>query len=303
MKAFIKKMILRIFHDLKINEFYARRLSHDGVYILAYHEVERSNFATHINYLKSNGFKIVSMDILADYWEKKKSLPPKSIALTFDDGWQSNYSQVFPVASAHQIPVLIYLVSQIYVSGIKPLFFILAELISAGIKNVPDEESLARMDDHTRNNIISQLKTDYNNRVNRSHSLSVEEIKEMLNSGFVSFGSHTATHPDLNNITETEVKKEIFESKTDLELFLNQSIDHFAYPKGCFLPQHFDIIKNAGYKTAVTTVPGWNNPEKGTSPFELRRIFMSAKDDVSVLAAKLSGLWYKMHHQKMNYSS
>ena len=124
----------------------------------------------------------------------------------------------------------------------------------------------------------------------------------MLNSGFVSFGSHTSTHPNLNNIAVEEVKKEICESKTDIELLLNQSIDHFAYPKGCYSQKHFDILRDAGYKTAVTIIPGWNNFKNETHPFELKRIFLSGIDDVAMFAAKLSGLWYKIHRKRLYYS-
>ena len=293
-KDFIEKMILKMIYFLKVNELYVRMVNSPGAQILAYHEVSRSTFDKHVKYLIRNNYQIISMEELTRFLYSNTTIPKKTISITFDDGWKSNYSEVYPVACKYRIPVIIYIISQVFVTDFKPWFFILAELKSSKIPNIPNETYLSGLDDNKTNSILKELKTQYGDKLYHSHTLSIAEIMEMLKSGFVSFGSHTLTHPNLNHIPMEEVESEIFESKKELELLLNHSVDHFAYPKGYFSVKHFDVLRDAGYRTAVTIMPGWNNPIKGTNPFALRRIFMSAKDDVPMLSAKLSGLWYKI---------
>jgi len=48
-------------------------------------------------YLKENGFTAISLDMLADHFAKDKPLPPKSVLLTFDDGWENQYTYAFPL--------------------------------------------------------------------------------------------------------------------------------------------------------------------------------------------------------------
>ena len=55
----------------------------------------------------------------------------------------------------------------------------------------------------------------------------------MKNSGLISFGSHTINHPtDIQTLNDTDILKELKESKQELEEKLNTKIDSFAYPSG-----------------------------------------------------------------------
>ena len=50
-----------------------------------------------LQYLKDNGFTTISLDALADHFTKDKPLPAKSVILTFDDGWENQYTYAFPL--------------------------------------------------------------------------------------------------------------------------------------------------------------------------------------------------------------
>lgn len=79
-----------------------------------------------------------------------------------------------------------------------------------------------------------------------------EHISLMANSGLVEFGAHTMTHPNLNNISDEQAQAEIIASKQWVAEHLGHC-QHFAYPFGRFSPKHMDMVKAAGFVSAVST--------------------------------------------------
>lgn len=86
----------------------------------------------------------------------------------------------------------------------------------------------------------------------------------------VTFGSHTLTHPMLLKMPAAVATREVAKSKADIEGWLGEKITSFCYPDGYFSEKIKDIVREAGYRTAVSTVNGLNTDE--TDPYELRRI-------------------------------
>jgi len=105
--------------------------------------------------------------------------------------------------------------------------------------------------------------------------LSWEEIGKMRKEGF-SFGSHTHTHPNLLKLSRDKVLSEIRDSKRILEERLGEPIKFFAYPYGKFNSQIRDMVKEAGYLGAFSTLPGKNGIDE--DPFLLRRILIRGYD-------------------------
>ncbi|WP_107865192.1 polysaccharide deacetylase family protein [Agitococcus lubricus] len=79
-----------------------------------------------------------------------------------------------------------------------------------------------------------------------------QHIRQMHQSGLVEFGAHTLTHPNLNNIDDTQAKMEISQSKQWVEQLLGRC-DNFAYPFGRFSEKHMQMVQEAGFKSAVST--------------------------------------------------
>jgi peptidoglycan/xylan/chitin deacetylase (PgdA/CDA1 family) len=84
-------------------------------------------------------------------------------------------------------------------------------------------------------------------------ALSSSQIKEMQTSGFVEFGAHTMTHVNLTKADNDRAQKEIIQSKEAVEKLTGISCYSFAYPYGRYNEQHVQMVKNAGFTTAVTT--------------------------------------------------
>lgn len=86
--------------------------------ILVYHSVSDENklnftvtpkqFEDQMAYLAKNDFKVVSLDQLMKYREAG-FIPEKTVAITFDDGYQDNYTQAFPILKKYNFPATIFL--------------------------------------------------------------------------------------------------------------------------------------------------------------------------------------------------
>jgi len=116
------------------------------------------------------------------------------------------------------------------------------------------------------------------------------QIREMEESGWVSFGAHTLHHADLQRLTNpVEVLHEVGECRTMLEQQLRHPADIFAYPYGNVGDYGLRAVEQAGYKWAVTTLPGCNTYQ--SNPYLLHRRNANATRHVLMVAAEVAGVW------------
>ena len=64
------------------------------------------------DHVRGDGWNPVSLQDLSDARQGVKPLPPKPILITFDDGYRSLYTRVFPLLMAYRIPVVAALVGE-----------------------------------------------------------------------------------------------------------------------------------------------------------------------------------------------
>lgn len=83
-----------------------------------------------------------------------------------------------------------------------------------------------------------------------------QQLKEIAKSGLVEIGAHTVHHLALRGFDSLLVRTEVFDSKKDLENLIGAPVVSFAYPDGSFDDQAIRIVKEAGFKSAVTTLHG-----------------------------------------------
>ena len=118
------------------------------------------------------------------------------------------------------------------------------------------------------------------------------EVRELSNAG-ISFGSHTATHPQLSELSDTEVEHEIQHSKEIIEDNLGSAIDAFSYPykfpdeKKRFKILLRDLLKKHCYKFGVSTRIGTTS--KKDDAYFMKRLPVNSADDISFFQAKLNG--------------
>jgi len=73
-------------------------------------DVSVDHFEEQLAWLKKTGYQIVSVQNVLDAAAGKTELPNKAALLTFDDGYQSFYTRIFPLLKKHHYPATVALV-------------------------------------------------------------------------------------------------------------------------------------------------------------------------------------------------
>lgn len=183
--------------------------------------VTPASFNRQMQYLASNGYHTVSLTELTDFIKGNKTLPSKSIVITFDDGYLDNYKYAFPILKKHGFTATVFVVDS-YI----------------GKTNEFDVEKNLQP--------VNKL-------------LGWKEIDQMSGYG-ITIGAHTLNHVCLTDITLPEARYEIENCKLVLEEHLKTPIEAFAYPYGHYNSQLEEIVKESGYTIAVTADQGLVTP-------------------------------------------
>ena len=199
--------------------------------------VSPKSFEQQMAYLTQHHYKVITLDELVSAIQKKEKLSHKTVVLTFDDGYDDNYTQAYPILKKYQFSATIFLIA---------------------------------------------------NKINADGFLNLKQIEEMLTNG-INFGSHTLSHPYLPSLSPPEQEKEIRESKARIGQALNTSIEYFCYPIGGFSDDIKRMVKEAGYKAALTTNRGFARSNQDV--YELKRIRFVNNDNSLSLGLKLSGYY------------
>lgn len=95
-----------------------------GATILCYHivqwpldplmEISRETFRQQLRYLMVTGYNIVPLREIYEYAAgKRASLPRNPIAITADDGWRSDYTEMFPEMQRDHLPFTVFIYPKI----------------------------------------------------------------------------------------------------------------------------------------------------------------------------------------------
>ncbi len=102
--------------------------------------------------------------------------------------------------------------------------------------------------------------------------MTVDELRRLGSSRWVTIGAHTISHPQLSSLSAAEQRKEIEGSKKQMESWLGRKVAVFSYPFGCrrdYTQQTVRICKEAGFSKAAVAFPG--QAHKWTDPFQIPR--------------------------------
>lgn len=91
----------------------------DGVIVLEYHRVHDDDsiysispnlFDQQMQYLAQNGYTVISLEQLEDGLTNKAPLPSKSVLITFDDGYEDNYSSALPILEKYNMHSVVFII-------------------------------------------------------------------------------------------------------------------------------------------------------------------------------------------------
>jgi peptidoglycan/xylan/chitin deacetylase (PgdA/CDA1 family) len=119
-------------------------------------------------------------------------------------------------------------------------------------------------------------------------ALTWNDLASIAGGGLVDIQAHTRTHRALPRLTDDQARDEIAGAKTDLEHNLRVQVTTMAYPAGIYTERDVVLVREAGYRGALTTTSGVN---RGGEPLEtLRRTMLMAGDTLDDFTAKMNGL-------------
>lgn len=119
-----------------------------------------------------------------------------------------------------------------------------------------------------------------------SSALTWSQLKECVDSGLVSVGSHTHSHCDLSGTSDDEAEREMKTSKRLIEDHLGVECRHFAYPWSYSSPGS----ERAARGIFVSAALNWNTNRGGRYDFhELGRTPVLRSDSALFFKAKVEG--------------
>ena len=72
--------------------------------------VKTSVLEEHLKYLRDNGYKVIPLRQLVNWYQKKGPAPaPKSVVIVEDDAHKSVYSDMYPLAKKYNVPVTVFI--------------------------------------------------------------------------------------------------------------------------------------------------------------------------------------------------
>jgi len=102
--------------------FYSFLVSQRSVPILMYHSVglkshlgtlnvSPASFRRQMEFIARHNYRVIPFEQLKDAILNDKPPPPNSVVITFDDGYENNYTYAFPILKKYDFPAIIFLVS------------------------------------------------------------------------------------------------------------------------------------------------------------------------------------------------
>jgi peptidoglycan/xylan/chitin deacetylase (PgdA/CDA1 family) len=194
--------------------------------------------------------------------------PRIKLAVTFDDGWSDNALAAFPIARAHRVPMLIFIVPEKVGTALpfwpeRAASMLEQDIPPNGQRRSISEveqtiEALKGLPSEERSQRIGHLIAGHRPALPASPDTTMtwEQIAR-LQSGGVCFGSHTTTHEILTTVPLDRAQQEISGSRRIIEEKLGTPCRLFAYPNGDFSREVRDLVQRAGYSFAfVNQDPG-----------------------------------------------
>ena len=275
-------------------------------------QMSRERFEQHMSWLASNYNCVNVTTLLAQH--ASGTIAPRTVCVTFDDGFLNNYTTALPIQKKYNIPSTLFVAAG-YVGSNRLIWpDRLASIIATqsgklivtfgGASHyVGTPTDCAK----TYRSLVTSLKKLHPDAIDSELLRFADEnevdiatlhnvpwfdvfriadwyhLKEMCNSGLVEIGSHTINHTIVSRLTIDEASREITESRKMLESNIDV-VPYFAYPNGGvsdFSNEHRDIAIGAGYRAVLTSIAGTFT--KNSDPFHIHRIGVGADTAVSEL--------------------
>ena len=245
--------------------------------IVLYHDPAPEVLAAHVDYLTKR-YRIVSLDALVTALVEGnlRGLPPKALAITFDDGWARN-RELLPVMERLPAKPTLF-VSTGIVGTHRHFWYTAHEEDFLRLLVLDNDERLAELE--TRSGFTPEREYE------RRQTLTNEELAEMA--AVMDLQPHGRYHFPLATCSEDVARSEIESSRASLAERFGDEPRHFAYPHGVFGDREARLCREAGFRSARSTAFGWVQPT--SDPYRLPVVGVTDDADLDWLVVQMSGV-------------
>jgi peptidoglycan/xylan/chitin deacetylase (PgdA/CDA1 family) len=229
--------------------------------ILMYHKIQARRdpgsdlavtieaFSRQVEWLRRRGYQSLPLAEVAQAVRRGVSLPRRAVVITFDDAYASVLEYGMPVLASAGFTATVFVVPQALGKG---------NYWDEG-KNVP-----------------------------RAECVNLDGLQKLVQAGW-EIGSHGATHANLTQLADEPLRRELEESKRDLEAQITRPVKVLSYPYGAWDARARAAAERAGYTAACAISPG--TASVTADLMALRRVYVKPSDSLGAFARKVSG-WY-----------
>lgn len=208
-------------------------------------------------------------------------MPPRAVAISFDDGYRSIHDLALPILIKYDLPATVFVTTghmvddgsmwnDMILEAMRRLPSTPLDLRSLGLEVYPMSTAAqrkhnasllterckymtppdrTRFTDHLQNLAGTSLRQDL---------MLTADMLRTLTRNRVEIGGHTVNHPILARLEDEVARREIAENKHHLEQLIGQPLRLFAYPNGKrptdYDQRHVAMVAEAGYAAAFTTI-------------------------------------------------
>lgn len=249
-----------------------------GATILVYHNISPlsdkalmmgdsvsvEDFECQLRFLRTHNYRLIPLQELVSALAAGRKPDPKTVAITFDDGYQGVLTDALPVMESYDVPATVFLAAG-YI-GLSSQF--------PWLKRGADQS-----------------------RAENLRPLTWEEVAALAGAG-IEIGSHSFSHRFLPLLSKEEVRDEVLRSQAAIAestgtaprsfaLPFSFPVRHRAWP--LFAETLAAALREGHYHSCCTMARGHVNER--SNPFLLNRMAMIKHDDLSSFRAKITGCY------------
>ncbi len=209
-------------------------------------------------------------------------LPPRSLTITFDDGYADNCTVALPILQRHKLRAAFFIATD-YVDGGRMWNDTVIEAVRGCSRpaldlgdldlgthplGTPEERSRAIASILGRLKYLPQEQRESKTAALATHCavalpddlmLTRDQLRTLHDAG-MTIGAHTASHPILARLPDEQARSEIARGKAWLEREIDEPVRFFAYPNGRpgqdYGAAHVRMVRELGFDAAFSTAIG-----------------------------------------------
>lgn len=258
-----------------------------------------------ISQVKQDGIDIISLD---EAYERMSDSGPgnRFACFTLDDGYRDNLEFAYPIFKKHNAPFAVYIPSDFPDGKGELWWFALEDIVVnrdvIGVEAPGGTEQISARSEEEKKQAFSRLYKRFRQmdeesqrrtilqmcaangvdmeRLCRSLIMTWDEVRQLGAEPLATIGAHTKSHYALAKLPEARARDEMKLGADKLAKKIGTWPAHLSYPygdAGSAGPREFQIARELGFKTAVTTRKGVVFPDHADHLTALPRVSLNGE--------------------------